>query len=75
MPLAREDLDSNCGKKSVSNHKQAKQSNRIAFYLGQHSRGGLHIGGEVKPQLQALRGGTIQGAQKRIIESSYSACL
>jgi hypothetical protein len=75
MPLAREDLDSNCAKESVSNHKQAKQSNCIAIYLGQHSRGGLHIGGEVKPQLRALRGGTIQGAQKRIIESSYSACV
>jgi hypothetical protein len=74
MPLAREDLDSNCEKQNVSNHKQEKHSNCIAIYLGQHSRGGLHIGGEVKPQLRALRGGTIQGAQKLIVESSCSAC-
>ena len=26
-------------------------------YLGQHARGGLHFGGEVKPQLLASRGG------------------
>lgn len=25
-------------------------------YLGQHSRGGLHFGGEVKPQLRASKG-------------------
>jgi hypothetical protein len=48
----------------------AFSSRGLGLELSQHSGGGLHIGGEVKPQLQALRGGTIQDAQKAVDEAA-----
>lgn len=55
MPLALDDFDSNCKQYQLSGAFNEAES-WVAMYLGQHSGGGLHFGGEVKPQLQASRG-------------------
>lgn len=52
MPLALDDFDSNCIGVSVIDRVAMK----CKKYLGQHARGGLHFGGEVKPQLRASGG-------------------
>lgn len=52
MPFALDDFDSNCRDRSVIGLFDLSGS---SANLGQHSRGGLHCGGEVKPQLRASR--------------------